>query len=89
MHIQTETEMTDLTKLAPCEVWTEFEAITRVPRPSKKEEKIRDYLVGWAKEHGLEYRVRRDGQRRDPQTGDDRLRRASDGDSPVAYGYGL
>ena len=47
MHIQTETEMTDLTKLAPCEVWTEFEAITRVPRPSKKEEKIRDYLVGW------------------------------------------
>ena len=48
--------MTDLTKLAPCEVWTEFEAITRVPRPSKKEEKIRDYLVGWAKEHGLEYR---------------------------------
>ena len=56
MHIQTETEMTDLTKLAPCEVWTEFEAITRVPRPSKKEEKIRDYLVGWAKEHGLEYR---------------------------------
>jgi len=56
VHIQTETEMTDLTKLAPCEVWTEFEAITRVPRPSKKEEKIRDYLVGWAKEHGLEYR---------------------------------
>lgn len=33
--------------------------------------------------------VRRDGQRRDSQTGDDRLRRASDGDSPVAYGYGL
>jgi len=48
--------MADLTKLAPHEVWREFEAITRVPRPSKKEEKIRDYLVGWAKEHGLEHR---------------------------------
>lgn len=48
--------MADLTKLAPGEVWSEFEAITRVPRPSKKEEKIRDYLVGWAKEHGLEHR---------------------------------
>lgn len=48
--------MADLTKLAPREVWSEFEAITRVPRPSKKEEKIRDYLVGWAKKHGLEHR---------------------------------
>ncbi len=48
--------MADLTKLAPGEVWSEFEAITRVPRPSKKEEKIRDYLVGWAKKHGLEHR---------------------------------
>ena len=48
--------MADLTKLAPREVWSEFEAITRVPRPSKKEEKIRDYLVGWAKRHGLEHR---------------------------------
>ena len=46
--------MADLTKLAPREVWTEFEAITRVPRPSKKEQKIRDYLVGWAKKHNLE-----------------------------------
>ena len=48
--------MADLTKLAPHEVWREFEAITRVPRPSKREEKIRDYLVGWAKAHGLEHR---------------------------------
>ncbi len=78
--------MADLTKLAPREVWSEFEAITRVPRPSKKEEKIRDYLVGWAEEHGS---VRCDGQRRDPQAGHGRLRAAADGDSPVAYGYGV
>lgn len=77
MHIQTETEMIDLTKLAPCEVWTEFDAITRVPRPSKKEEKIRDYLVGWAEGARLEYRCDETGNVRDPQTGDDRLRRAS------------
>jgi len=48
--------MEDLTKLAPHEVWSEFEAITRVPRPSKKEGKIRDYLVEWAAKHGLECR---------------------------------
>ena len=47
--------MAELTELTPVEVWTEFEAITRVPRPSKKEEKIRAYLIGWAKAHGLEW----------------------------------
>lgn len=33
--------------------------------------------------------VRCDGQRRDPQAGHGRLRAAADGDSPVAYGYGV
>ena len=48
--------MAELTQLAPREVWAEFEAITRVPRPSKREEQIRNYLVGWAETHHLECR---------------------------------
>ena len=34
--------------------WEQFDAITRVPRPSKKEEKIREYLVRFAADHGIE-----------------------------------
>ena len=43
--------------LNPALVWSIFDQITRVPRPSKKEEKIREYLVNFAKEHGIEYKT--------------------------------
>ena len=36
------------------EVWAEFDNITKIGRPSKKEGKIREYLINWAKKHGLE-----------------------------------
>ncbi len=41
--------------LEPKLVWGIFDEITKVPRPSKKEEKIGKYLVGFAKSHNLEY----------------------------------
>ena len=41
--------------LEPREVFNEFYEITRVPRPSKHEEKISAYLIDWAKRHNLEY----------------------------------
>ena len=41
----------------PALVWNIFDQITKVPRPSKKEEKIREYLVNFAKEHGIEYKT--------------------------------
>ncbi len=41
--------MSEITKLEPKLVWELFDAITRVPRPSKKEEKIREFLVDFAK----------------------------------------
>ena len=44
-----------LKNLEPHLVWEQFEAITRVPRPSKKEEKIIEYLVNFAIAHGIEY----------------------------------
>ncbi len=41
--------------LEPKLVWGLFDEITKVPRPSKKEEKIGKYLVEFAQKHNLEY----------------------------------
>ncbi len=46
-----------LTDLKPEAVWRHFEAITHIPRPSHSEEKIRQYVVEFAKAQGLEYIV--------------------------------
>ncbi|MBE6209414.1 MAG: aminoacyl-histidine dipeptidase [Rikenellaceae bacterium] len=46
-----------LTDLKPEAVWRHFEAITHIPRPSHSEEKIRQYIVNFAKAQGLEYIV--------------------------------
>ncbi len=43
--------------LKPALVWNIFDQITQVPRPSKKEEKIREWLIGFAQQHNLEYKV--------------------------------
>ena len=51
-----ETTTTMLIKdLQPRQVWEQFEAITRVPRPSKKEEKIIEFLIDFAIKHNLEW----------------------------------
>lgn len=41
-------------QLEPKRVFEIFDQITKVPRPSKKEEKIRQYLLDFAKSHNLE-----------------------------------
>ena len=48
--------MSELLNLEPRLVWEQFDAITRVPRPSKKEGRIIDFLVGFAERHALEYK---------------------------------
>ena len=48
--------MSEITSLEPRLVWEQFDAITRVPRPSKKEGKIIDFLVDFAKKHHIEYK---------------------------------
>ena len=40
--------------LEPKVVWNNFYQITRIPRPSKHEEKIRKYLLDWGKSKGFE-----------------------------------
>jgi dipeptidase D len=49
--------MTPIEKLEPRHVWKHFDAIRKVPRPSRHEEKIREHLLGWAKESGYQTRV--------------------------------
>ncbi|MBE9467485.1 MAG: aminoacyl-histidine dipeptidase [Bacteroidetes bacterium] len=39
--------------LKPEKVWSYFEEICQIPRPSKKEEKIIEYLVAFGKKHNL------------------------------------
>ena len=46
-----------LKDLNPSLIWSIFDEITKVPRPSKKEEKIRAYLLDFAKEHQLEVKT--------------------------------
>lgn len=40
-------------ELKPALIWGIFDSITKVPRPSKKEEKIRQFLLDFAKEHNI------------------------------------
>ena len=40
--------------LQPKVVWSNFHALTQVPRPSKHEDKIQDYLLQWGKDHKVE-----------------------------------
>lgn len=47
--------MAVLEHLEPKKVFHYFEEICSIPHPSYKEKKISDYLVSFAKEHGLEY----------------------------------
>lgn len=42
-----------LKDLKPAQVFAIFDEITKVPRPSKKEEKIRQYLLDFAKANGI------------------------------------
>ena len=41
--------------LEPKLIWEQFDDITRVPRPSKREEKIIEWLVAFAQKHDIEY----------------------------------
>lgn len=49
--------MSKLNLLEPSELFSYFEEICSVPRPSKKEEKIREYLVSFARKHGLDVKT--------------------------------
>lgn len=43
-----------LVEIEPKRLWKHFDALTRIPRPSTKEAAAREYVLGIAKQHGLE-----------------------------------
>ncbi len=46
--------MSDIKNLEPKLVWKYFHEITQIPRPSKKEKGMTEYMTKFGKEHGLE-----------------------------------
>lgn len=53
--------MTGLENLKPTLVWTHFDQIRKIPRCSKHEEKIRQYILDFAKKQGLQTRTDKAG----------------------------
>ncbi|MGD0581530.1 MAG: aminoacyl-histidine dipeptidase [Bacteroidales bacterium] len=49
--------MSDILKLKPAELWKYFHEITQIPRPSKHEKRIAEFIVKVGKDHGLETMV--------------------------------
>jgi dipeptidase D len=47
--------MSELSNLNPPAIWKFFDEITAIPRPSGREEKMTDYVIRFATEHGLEF----------------------------------
>ena len=43
----------EIKDLQPSLVWTAFDEITKVPRPSRQEDQIREYLLNYAKKHNI------------------------------------
>ncbi|MBV8679654.1 MAG: aminoacyl-histidine dipeptidase [Aquitalea sp.] len=46
--------MVNIAELQPQAVWEHFQTLCEIPRPSKHEEQLRDYLKGWAELRGLQ-----------------------------------
>jgi len=53
--------MSVIKNLEPKMVWKHFDEIRKIPRCSKHEDKIREYIVNFAKKHNLEYKTDKTG----------------------------
>ncbi len=49
--------MKNTNQLEPISIWTYFNQICQIPRASKKEDKIRNFLIAFASEHNLKYKT--------------------------------
>ncbi len=49
--------MSAFAELEPRSLWAAFETITRIPRPSQKEEKVREWLIQEAEKRGFSHRT--------------------------------
>ena len=48
--------MTFVAELEPRQVWQHFDEILKIPRGSKNEQAMREYVIGVAQKHGLSYK---------------------------------
>ena len=55
--VREENNMSVVENLEPKLVWKHFDEIRKIPRCSKHEEKIREYVVDFAKKQKLEYKI--------------------------------
>ena len=46
----------EVSNIEPTELWKNFVLLNQVPRPSKKEEKVIEFLISFAKKNNLEYK---------------------------------
>src|SRR5690554_2777586 len=46
--------MSDIAQLEPQNIWRNFIELNKIPRPSKKEEKVREFMVEFGKNLNLE-----------------------------------
>ena len=46
--------MSEIANLKPAAIWSNFHALTQVPRPSGHLKKVQQFLLDWAKEHNVE-----------------------------------
>jgi len=46
--------MSDIRNLEPKHLWNYFHEITQIPHPSKKEDRIIEYMKGFGEKHNLE-----------------------------------
>ena len=46
----------EVSNIEPVEVWKNFVLLNQVPRPSKKEERVIEFLISFAKKNNLEYK---------------------------------
>jgi dipeptidase D len=53
-NINTDTKMSEMKNLKPAEIWTNFYALTQIPRPSKKEAEIIAFMKKFGEDLGLE-----------------------------------
>lgn len=49
--------MDTIKDLQPKAIWENFYKLTQVPRPSNHEEKAREFMMNWAKEHHIDARM--------------------------------
>ena len=47
----------DIRELNPRQVWRHFHSLTRIPRPSGHEEKVREFIEGFGRSLGLDTTV--------------------------------